>query len=39
MPIASVVHDRFLAATARGMGEIDWSGVARLAAADAGLPD
>ncbi|MFI5168285.1 MAG: NAD(P)-dependent oxidoreductase [Thermoanaerobaculales bacterium] len=39
MPVASVVHDRFLTATARGMGEIDWSGVARLAAADAGLPD
>jgi 3-hydroxyisobutyrate dehydrogenase-like beta-hydroxyacid dehydrogenase len=38
MPLASLVHDRFLAAGARGLGEIDWSGIARLVAADAGLP-
>jgi len=39
MPFASTLHDRFLAATGRGMGGIDWSGIARLAAADAGLPE
>jgi len=32
------LHDRFLAAVGRGMGAIDWSGIARLAAEDAGLP-
>ena len=36
MPFASALHDRFLAATARGLGEIDWSGIARLVAEDAG---
>ncbi len=39
MPFASCLHDRFLAAAGRGMGGIDWSGIARLAAADAGLPE
>jgi 3-hydroxyisobutyrate dehydrogenase-like beta-hydroxyacid dehydrogenase len=37
MPFASCLHDRFLAAAGRGMGGIDWSGIARLAAEDAGL--
>ncbi len=37
MPIASLVHDRLLEAIALGMGEIDWSGVARVSALHAGL--
>ena len=38
-PFGSVLRDRFLAGVARGMGEIDWAGIARLVAADAGLSD
>ncbi len=37
MPVASLVHDHFLAGVARGAGDSDWSGIARLCAADAGL--
>lgn len=37
LPIASVVHDRFLSAVGRGHGEKDWSVIAKLAAEDAGL--
>lgn len=37
MPLASLLHDRLLTALARGMGELDWSAVAQLAADDAGL--
>jgi 3-hydroxyisobutyrate dehydrogenase-like beta-hydroxyacid dehydrogenase len=37
MPLASLVHDRMLGAVSRGMGELDWSVVARLAADEAGL--
>lgn len=37
MPVASLLHDRLLAGVARGQGEADWSSVARLVAADAGL--
>jgi 3-hydroxyisobutyrate dehydrogenase-like beta-hydroxyacid dehydrogenase len=37
MPVASLVHDRLLEAIALGMGEIDWSGVARVSAIHAGL--
>lgn len=37
MPLASLLHDRMLGAVARGMGDLDWSVVARLAADDAGL--
>jgi 3-hydroxyisobutyrate dehydrogenase-like beta-hydroxyacid dehydrogenase len=36
MPIASVVHDRFLSLLARGGDQLDWSAVGGLAAADAG---
>ncbi|HKT46016.1 MAG TPA: NAD(P)-dependent oxidoreductase [Candidatus Acidoferrales bacterium] len=38
MPIASVVHDRFVTAIARGNASKDWSVLGRLAAEDAGLP-
>jgi 3-hydroxyisobutyrate dehydrogenase-like beta-hydroxyacid dehydrogenase len=38
MPIASLVHDRMLAAMARGHGDRDWSVLGRVAAEDAGLP-
>jgi 3-hydroxyisobutyrate dehydrogenase-like beta-hydroxyacid dehydrogenase len=37
LPIASLLHDRFLEAIALGMGGIDWSGVARISALHAGL--
>jgi 3-hydroxyisobutyrate dehydrogenase-like beta-hydroxyacid dehydrogenase len=37
MPIASVVHDRFVQALARGMADADWSSIAKVAAEDAGL--
>lgn len=37
MPVASLVHDHFLAGVAQGAGDSDWAGLARLAAANAGL--
>lgn len=37
MPIASLVRDRMLAATAQGMGEADWAAIARISFREAGL--
>ncbi len=37
MPLASLVRDQFLSGVARGYGEIDWSGLAKIAAENAGL--
>ena len=37
MPLASLIRDRYLSAVARGWSDIDWAGLARVAAADAGL--
>jgi 3-hydroxyisobutyrate dehydrogenase-like beta-hydroxyacid dehydrogenase len=37
MPLASLIHDRFLSGLARGWGDSDWAALARVAAADAGL--
>lgn len=37
MPMASLVHDRYLSGVARGLGELDWAALGRLAAQDAGL--
>jgi 3-hydroxyisobutyrate dehydrogenase-like beta-hydroxyacid dehydrogenase len=37
MPLAGVLRDRFLAAIARGEGDLDWAAIARIAAAQAGL--
>ena len=37
MPMASLVRDRFLAALAQGLGEADWSAIARMSAQEAGL--
>ncbi|MBZ5565256.1 MAG: NAD(P)-dependent oxidoreductase [Acidobacteriia bacterium] len=37
LPIASLIHDRLLSALARGQGDLDWSSLARVAAASAGL--
>ena len=37
MPIASLVHDRFVAALAQGLSESDWSAIARLSFQAAGL--
>src|SRR5579862_4224374 len=37
MPMASLVRDRMLAATAQGMGEADWAAIARISFREAGL--
>ncbi len=37
MPLASMLHDRFLAAIAKGRSDLDWTGVALEATEDAGL--
>ncbi len=37
MPAASVVRDRYLTGVARGLGELDWAALGRIAAEDAGL--
>ena len=37
MPMASLVHDRFLAALNQGLSEADWAGIARIAYLQAGL--
>jgi 3-hydroxyisobutyrate dehydrogenase-like beta-hydroxyacid dehydrogenase len=37
MPMASLVHDRFVAALAQGLGDSDWSAIARISYKDAGL--
>lgn len=37
MPVASLVHDHFLAGVAQGQGDSDWSALARLCATNAGL--
>ena len=37
MPMASLVHDRFVAALAQGLGEADWAAIARISYLNAGL--
>ncbi len=37
LPIASILRDHLLAAIARGYGELDWAGLAKVAAEDAGI--
>jgi 3-hydroxyisobutyrate dehydrogenase-like beta-hydroxyacid dehydrogenase len=37
LPFASILRDNFLAAMARGYGDLDWSAIAKLAAENAGL--
>jgi 3-hydroxyisobutyrate dehydrogenase-like beta-hydroxyacid dehydrogenase len=37
MPMASLVHDRFVAALAQGLGESDWAAIARISYKEAGL--
>ncbi len=37
LPLASLLHDRLLAAVANGKGDIDWTGLALSASEDAGL--
>jgi 3-hydroxyisobutyrate dehydrogenase-like beta-hydroxyacid dehydrogenase len=39
MPLASLLHDRFVAVAARGWSELDWSVLGRLAAFEAGIPE
>lgn len=38
LPLAGLLHDRFLAAVAKGRGELDWSSVWLESVEDAGLP-
>jgi 3-hydroxyisobutyrate dehydrogenase-like beta-hydroxyacid dehydrogenase len=37
VPMASLIHDRFVAALAQGLGEADWAAIARISFQDAGL--
>jgi 3-hydroxyisobutyrate dehydrogenase-like beta-hydroxyacid dehydrogenase len=37
MPMASLVHDRFVSALAQGLGESDWAAIARISYQNAGL--
>lgn len=37
LPLASLIRDRFLTAIAHGQGEMDWAGLAQVAAENAGL--
>jgi 3-hydroxyisobutyrate dehydrogenase-like beta-hydroxyacid dehydrogenase len=37
MPLAGLLRDRYLAAMARGEGDLDWAALARIAAVQAGL--
>lgn len=37
MPMANLVHDRFVTAIAQGMSNSDWAAIARISAQDAGL--
>jgi len=39
MPTASLLHDRFVSAIAKGRSDMDWSGIALGAADDAGLKE
>jgi 3-hydroxyisobutyrate dehydrogenase-like beta-hydroxyacid dehydrogenase len=39
MPLASLLHDRFLSLLAQGGEKLDWSAIGQLAAKDAGLLD
>jgi len=38
MPVCRLLRDRFLTLLARGGERLDWSAIARLPAADAGMP-
>lgn len=38
MPLASLLHDRFLATIAKGWGHLDWAAIALGVAQDAGMP-
>ncbi|MBD2771024.1 NAD(P)-dependent oxidoreductase [Iningainema sp. BLCCT55] len=37
MPLASLIRDQFLSGVARGHGEIDWAGLGRVSAENAGI--
>ncbi len=37
MPLASLAHDHFLSGVARGWGDLDWAGMGRVVAENAGL--
>lgn len=39
MPLASLVHDRFVTALAEGLGEADWAAIAHISYQNAGLKD
>jgi hypothetical protein len=37
MPLASILHDRFLALAAQGHGEMDWTAIGVAVAKEAGV--
>jgi 3-hydroxyisobutyrate dehydrogenase-like beta-hydroxyacid dehydrogenase len=37
MPMATLIHDRFVAAFAQGLGESDWAAITRISYQEAGL--
>lgn len=39
MPLASLAHDHLLSGVARGWGDLDWAGMGRVIAANAGLEE
>ena len=39
MPMASLIHDRFLTAMAQGLSDADWSAIARISFRNAGLEE
>jgi 3-hydroxyisobutyrate dehydrogenase-like beta-hydroxyacid dehydrogenase len=39
LPVASLIRDEYLSAMARGWGDIDWAGLARVSAVNAGLEE
>ena len=39
MPMASLIHDRFVAALAQGLDEVDWSAIAKISYQNAGLAE
>jgi 3-hydroxyisobutyrate dehydrogenase-like beta-hydroxyacid dehydrogenase len=39
MPLASLLHDRLMAAVAKGRGDIDWTGLALEISEEAGIKE
>jgi 3-hydroxyisobutyrate dehydrogenase-like beta-hydroxyacid dehydrogenase len=39
LPMANLIHDRFVTAIAQGMSAQDWAAIARISSREAGIPD